>query len=557
MTQNTSINARTSISFAQRRRDFLLILAIIALTLSFGGALAQFLISLTQPIRIIGLVGVGALAGLSLVTFIWGQSGRVDEATYLLLGTLAAIFIAPLSTQFIQVLLGALLLTSAAVLARTWVFRAIVLIILLKYGYQLWRIALDLGITPTPEGNRLVVEIATLILVGVTMRFFIYTLERASNESTRNAELLGATAEIGQTTSRLMDLEELFGQTVELIREKLDYYHVQIFMLMTEGDAQYASLVASTGRAGRELLNRGYRVAVGTESVIGRVTLLGEPMTIFDTDLHKSDTRAELMASTRSELAVPIFDGEQIIGALDVQSVSRHAFGAADLRALQVMANQIGNAVRNAQLFQAQQVNVEENRRLLAESEASLEEIQRLNSRLTREAWGVYLAQQPRVPGVTMRRGEILSDTAWTPAMIEAWQTHQPVAADDGYNTVAVPILLRGEVIGVIEIDAGRRNKQADAVDLGRNVAEQLAISLENARLIDEAQDTAQREQRISEITAQYQSAETIDELLRITLDELGRSLGASRSMVRLGRVTSSPNGNGGNGHHANGGDAS
>ena len=109
MTQNTSINARTSISFAQRRRDFLLILAIIALTLSFGGALAQFLISLTQPIRIIGLVGVGALAGLSLVTFIWGQSGRVDEATYLLLGTLAAIFIAPLSTQFIQVLLGALL----------------------------------------------------------------------------------------------------------------------------------------------------------------------------------------------------------------------------------------------------------------------------------------------------------------------------------------------------------------------------------------------------------------------------------------------------------------
>ncbi|MFW5772756.1 MAG: UvrD-helicase domain-containing protein, partial [Phototrophicaceae bacterium] len=75
--------------------------------------------------------------------------------------------------------------------------------------------------------------------------------------------------------------------------------------------------------------------------------------------------------------------------------------------------------------------------------------------------------------------------------------------------------------------------------------------------LVDEAQDTAQREQRISEITAEYQSAETVDELLRITLDELGRSLGASRGMVRLGKTASTPNGNGSNGHHPNGGDTS
>ena len=556
MMQNTSTTP-TATRFEQRRRDFLLVLAVVALTLSFGGALAQFIVSLSQPIRLLGLFSVGTLAGLSLIVFHWGQTGRFQEAIYLLLGTLAVIYLAPLNTQFIQILLAALLLTSGAVLASPWLFRVVMLVVLAKYVLQMAQIIIDTGITATPEGNQIVIELATLLLVGITMRFFIYTLERTSNESARNAELLEATAQVGQTTSRLMDLDELFSQTAELIREKLDYYHVQIFMLTREGDTEHASLVASTGRAGRDLLNRGYRVAVGTESVIGRVTLLGEPMIVFDTDLHTSETRAELMASTRSEMAVPILDGEQIIGALDVQSVSRHAFSQVDVRALQVIANQIGNAIRNAQLFNAQQVNVEENRRLLAESETSLEEIQRLNRRLTREAWGHYLAQQPSVPGITIQRGEAQHEATWTPAMLEASQRQQPVATGDNKGTIAVPLLLRGEVIGALEIASGQAASQADALGLAQDVARRLAVSLENARLIDEAQDTAQREQRISEITAQYQSAETVDELLRITLDELGRSLGANRGMVRLGKTASTPNGNGSNGHHPNGGDAS
>ncbi|MFW5772494.1 MAG: GAF domain-containing protein, partial [Phototrophicaceae bacterium] len=490
MNQNLSTQSTNkSTPFGRLRRDFLLVMATISLVMAFGGAAAQFVVSLTDPISLFGLLAVGGLAALSLAVFVIGQSGQIQQATNLLLLTLTVAFAAPMPSELILVLLAALLLTVSAVLATPWIFRAILLLIVGKYALLLAQIILDTGITSTPQGNRFVIELATLLLVGITMRFFIYTLERSANESTRNAALLAATAEIGQTTSRLMNLDELFGQTAELIREKLDYYHVQIFMLATENDTQYANLVASTGRAGRDLLNRGYRVAVGAESVIGRVTLLGEPMIVYDTDLHTSETRAELMASTRSEMAVPILDGEQIIGALDVQSVSRHAFSQVDVRALQVIANQIGNAIRNAQLFQAQQVNVEENRRLLAESEASLEEIQRLNRRLTSEAWGHYLAQQPSVPGITIQRGAAQHEATWTPAMLEASQRQQPVATGDNNGTIAVPLLLRGEVIGALEIAPGQATSQADALGLAQDVARRLAISLENARLIDEAQE--------------------------------------------------------------------
>jgi hypothetical protein len=73
-----------------------------------------------------------------------------------------------------------------------------------------------------------------------------------------------------------------------------------------------------------------------------------------------------------------------------------------------------------------------------------------------------------------------------------------------------------------------------------KSVAERLATGLENTRLLEKTQaDTAQK-QRINEIAAQYQSVNSIDELLRLTLVELSQSLGAERGSIRLGAL---PNG--------------
>jgi GAF domain-containing protein len=74
-------------------------------------------------------------------------------------------------------------------------------------------------------------------------------------------------------------------------------------------------------------------------------------------------------------------------------------------------------------------------------------------------------------------------------------------------------------------------------------VAQRLAVSLDRARLFEEAQETTAQEQRINEIVGKYQSAGTVDDLLRITLTELSETLGAHRAMIRLSGVSSSENG--------------
>ncbi|MBC7871720.1 MAG: GAF domain-containing protein, partial [Chitinophagaceae bacterium] len=183
---------------------------------------------------------------------------------------------------------------------------------------------------------------ATLVLlIGLSLflRRFKGDIALAVERSVRSSELLRASAEIAQITSNTLDLKALFSEAVELIRDRFDYYHVQIFLL--DDARESAVLVASTGEVGQQLMVRGHKLAVGSQSVIGRVTQTGEPVTARDTDHDEVHARNELLPNTRAELALPILDGERIIGALDVQSIRRDAFNDTDLQALQVMSNQL------------------------------------------------------------------------------------------------------------------------------------------------------------------------------------------------------------------------
>jgi GAF domain-containing protein len=141
-------------------------------------------------------------------------------------------------------------------------------------------------------------------------------------------------------------------------------------------------------------------------------------------------------------------------------------------------------------------------------------------------------------PGITLAENHVISDVAWTDTLLQAQQERRPVSRMDGEQpVVAVPITLRGEVIGAIEVEPGAQASGADAVEMVEAVAQRLAISLENARLYEETQKAAAQEQRINDIAARYQQVTTVDELLRVTLQELSESLGAERGIIRLGNI--------------------
>jgi GAF domain-containing protein len=114
--------------------------------------------------------------------------------------------------------------------------------------------------------------------------------------------------------------------------------------------------------------------------------------------------------------------------------------------------------------------------------------------------------------------------------------------SSDG-RTIAIPITLRDEVIGEFALsssdDTGRWTEED--LTLVEAVVAQVALAVENARLLEEtqsalseAQRLARRERIISEITTKITYGADVKRILQIAADELRRATGSSRAVVRL-----------------------
>jgi FOG: GAF domain len=140
---------------------------------------------------------------------------------------------------------------------------------------------------------------------------------------------------------------------VNLIRDRLGYYHASVFLIEESG--RWAVLQESTGEVGRKLKERGHRLEVGGRSLIGWVTANGRPRVAQRTAEDPIHLKNELLPETRSEAAFPLKIGDRIIGALDVQSTLEEAFDAGALSVLQILADQLAVAIENARLYQQAQ----------------------------------------------------------------------------------------------------------------------------------------------------------------------------------------------------------
>jgi GAF domain-containing protein len=463
---------------------------------------------------------------LALVRFKRLGAATIGLVGFYVVGTLSIGFTTPWA--FLGI---ALVVVSSAILVSGAFYVAANVVVLGKLGWDTYQAA---QLNPAPDITPNLVWLIALVVVSLATRYVIGSIQRAAQSAERNASLLRATATVGQLTATLLNMDELLARAVELIRDQFAFYHVQVFLVNELGDQ--AILAASTGEVGQQLLERQHRLAVGSRSVIGRVTQSGEPALARDTDHDAVYYRNELLPNTRSELALPLLDSEKIIGALDVQSTRPDAFQPNDMQALQVLANQLATAIRNARLFEQQRLSAQENKRFFLEAEANLREIQRLNQQLTKTGWADFLRDYRTRSGVTLEADRVVQDAGWSETLVAASAKREPITRTNGDGRViAVPVMLRGEVIGAIEVEPGTEVNEADAVDMVQAVAQRLAVSLDNARLFEEAQVATAQEQHINAIVSQYQSVTSVDDLLRITLTELSQSLGAQRGAIRLG----------------------
>jgi GAF domain-containing protein len=394
------------------------------------------------------------------------------------------------------------------------------------------------GVTMASLANFDVVAGSTVLLViGATAAFVTNSLRRLALDAQRTANQMEAAAQIGETAATAPTVGALLNLTVERIRDTFGFYHAQVFLV--DQERRMARLEASTGRAGVALLARGHALPVGSRSIIGQTTYSGKAMIVNDVRNNPTHRVNELLPDTKAELALPLIISAEVIGALDVQSIDYGAFQADDIRSLQVIATQLASYIEKTQLVSRLQQQAFDQQSLIEQSQTSLRQIEDLNRRLTREGWSDYLrAHRSRGPlGYTLQGDMVHQDTSWTAPMRQAYSGEQSVVIrhDQSANIAASPVRIRGEVIGVLEVERdGTHPWTENDLEMAETLIDRLALALENARLYEQATLAAEREHIVNRIAQNVQEAESVDVILQSALSELSNVLGASRGVVQI-----------------------
>jgi GAF domain-containing protein len=362
---------------------------------------------------------------------------------------------------------------------------------------------------------------------------------------------LQALYEASQLLNRSLDIDEICRTSVNSLRDILGYHHVSVYFL----------------REDRLRL----QVSLGYEQVLDELALdRGVMARAFNTGqvIHLPDVTRDpdflaAIPDIRSEIAVPLKLGDEVLGVLNVETVrgeERRPGGdeltGADVQLLATFGNQLTIAIQNARLFQQARQRVNELRTLHAASQALNTELE-LDAVLRRVAEQFIQALQvdsctlnewrpgareatvlvdhdpdplARVaPGERFEVDELLSSLVQEhsslalrgddPALSAA--AHDYLAEYRWKSALVLPLVGKGQVLGFVELGDRTRWRAfgSDEVRLAESLANQAAIAIENAQLYRAARRRLRESETLYEFARQLSGTLDIRELGKRALE--------------------------------------
>jgi GAF domain-containing protein len=389
------------------------------------------------------------------------------------------------------------------------------------------------------------------------------TLEQRVADRTK---ALATSSEVSRRLSTILNQKELVIEVVEQVKEAFGYYHAHIYLV--EGDE--LAMAGGTGDAGAAMLADGHKLPKG-RGLVGRAAESNEPVLVSNTTQDPDWLPNPLLPETKSELAVPISIGDRVLGVLDVQHDVTDGRGQEDVDALQSIANQVAVAIQNINQYEKTQkvaadlgvvANVGIATSTITEADRLLQEV----VDLSKQSFGLYHAHiyMLNAAGDTLElasgagavgrkmvaEGRAIPLDSEKSLVARAARGQEGVVVNDVRTDpdflpnpllpetraeMAVPMLVSGKVIGVLDVQSEQVNRFTDTdVNIQTTLASQVAVALQNARSLAAAQKQAERETTLNTIAQKIQGTATIEEAMQIAARELGHALGKRQTLVAL-----------------------
>ncbi len=325
-----------------------------------------------------------------------------------------------------------------------------------------------------------------------------------------------------------LDLNTLMHRVADLVRAVIDYKIFAILLINDRSqDLRMRFQIGHTTEVER------MRIKLG-KGVVGQAALQRKSLLIED--VTQTENYIDANPNVRSELAVPLVVKNKVIGVLDLQSESIGYFTNEHRRLLELVASRMAIAVENARLYtrvsrQAQTLGVlnEISREItsILNPDDLLERIAHLLKRVIDFQMFSILLWNERTQHFEHRFSSRFGERVIRERIIalgeglvgSSAQLREPILApdvrkDSRYieanpevrSELAVPLVYKGEVIGVLDLEHTRVNYyNEDHQRTLSTLAAQIAISIANARLYQRIHEEEQRMERDLEMARQVQ----------------------------------------------------
>jgi len=348
-----------------------------------------------------------------------------------------------------------------------------------------------------------------LALAFENARLFDLAQERARRSA--------SVAQITRQISRSLRTESILQDAVTAMHTHLAYLDVALFLLDDQAP-DWLVLRARSGVNGHHNVDQ-YRQHI-SQGIVGEAVRTRD--TVIVDNVREHPQYVSSVPNVRSELAVPIFEGNVLLGVLNVESAS--AMGEQDASDLQIIADQLRASIGNARQYENERRRTEHLALIartgqraamrLVSDELFQTLVNELHHRLGYDHAALFRLD-PLSPNHLIQRA---CATIWPTAVAIGWRTslddgvvgaagrlclpqrvnnvlENPVyvsmsgqrGVDEPLAELAVPIVLGDRLLGVLDLASSREFTDEDE-QAAQIIADQLAVAIDNADLFRETQ---------------------------------------------------------------------
>jgi GAF domain-containing protein len=355
--------------------------------------------------------------------------------------------------------------------------------------------------------------IASAVQSSTLLQEHAEQLENANRLLAAQAGALSGAVEIAR--QGLTDEQSLLEQFANLLLKRFGLYYAGLYLL--DAQREYIVLRAASAQDGQKVAGLGGKLPVSSEDLVGQTARSGSGDLLPVAPGSISD-----LPNTRWRAVLPLKGRLETTGVLDIHFDTDHAPSKEQVQVLRTLADQLAVALENVRLFRQTQESIEAERRAYGE--------------LSRHAWAELLSTRPDIGFLSDEHGIAPAGDVWLPQMETAFETGEIAQGRDGGRTLAIPIKVRGQVIGVLDASKSASSEawNEEEVDVLQTLTEQLGTALESARLYQDTQRRATRERLVGEVTARMRESLDVERVLQAAVREFGKTLGADEVKIRL-----------------------